>query len=153
MEDDETVLRVVKRILARLGYTVLVADSPQGALELVRERGETIDLLITDVVMPGMNGRELSEAVLALRPDMNCLFVSGYTRDVIASRGVLEEGCTFSRSPSAWKAWIPLCDGRWTTHRPSESRDVVGWSGRFSRVRTPSTPQPQIPVRPGADQP
>jgi CheY-like chemotaxis protein len=99
VEDDQAVLRVVKRILVGLGYDVLAADSPQGALVLVRERGDTIDLLITDVVMPDMNGRELSEKVLALKPDMKCLFVSGYTRDVIASRGVLEEGMHFLEKP------------------------------------------------------
>ncbi len=99
VEDDSAVLRVVARILEWLGYALLLAEAPKDALELVQERGETIDLLITDVVMPGMNGRELSEAVFALRPEMKCLFVSGYTQDVIAHEGILEEGMHFLEKP------------------------------------------------------
>ncbi len=99
VEDDEAMLRVVRRILGRLGYTLLATDSPQEALELVRERGDSIDLLLTDVVMPEMNGRELSEAILALKPGLPCLFASGYTRDVIAARGVLDEGMHFIEKP------------------------------------------------------
>ncbi len=99
VEDDAPVRRVMSRILERLGYTLLLAETGEEALDLFRERGETIDLLMTDVVMPGMNGRDLVEAVRALRPGVQCLFISGYTHDVISNRGVLGAGVHFLEKP------------------------------------------------------
>jgi two-component system, cell cycle sensor histidine kinase and response regulator CckA len=99
VEDQPAVLGLVRKILARLGYTVLTAESPGRAMELAREHGSSIDLLITDVVMPEMNGRELAERLTAEQPDLSILFMSGYAEDVIADRGVIEAGVHFVEKP------------------------------------------------------
>lgn len=83
----------------QLGYTVLAARTPGEAMRLAREHSGSIDLLITDVVMPEMNGRDLAGNLLALYPGMKCLFMSGYTANVIAHHGVLEEGVHFLEKP------------------------------------------------------
>ena len=99
VEDDVSILRLSERILQDQGYTVLSATSPAEALTQVRQQGGRLDLLITDVVMPEMNGRELSNQVHAFCPDSKVLFMSGYTADIIAHRGVLDEGVQFIQKP------------------------------------------------------
>ena len=86
-------------MLGRLGYQVLAAGTPNQAMELAKEHAGDIDLLITDVVMPHMNGRELSGQIHTLYPGLKTLFMSGYTANVIAHRGVLEEGTNFIQKP------------------------------------------------------
>lgn len=87
------------RSLERQGYTVHNADSGQSALALFEELKGAVDLLLTDVVMPGMNGRELAEQMLARFPSLRVVFTSGYTDDIIAHHGVLEEGIDFLPKP------------------------------------------------------
>ena len=99
VEDEEAILELGRGMLGELGYTVLAARTPGQAIETVEEHGGRIDLLITDVVMPEMNGRELAGRLRALKPGMKCLFMSGYTADVIAHQGVLEEGIAFLAKP------------------------------------------------------
>ncbi|MGA2225071.1 MAG: ATP-binding protein [Syntrophobacteraceae bacterium] len=99
VEDDEAILNLGKMILEKLGYTVLAAQTPVHAINLVQEHPGDLHLLITDVVMPEMNGRELAERLNAFLPDLKCLYMSGYTADVIAHRGILEEGVNFIRKP------------------------------------------------------
>jgi two-component system, cell cycle sensor histidine kinase and response regulator CckA len=99
VEDDEAILSLGKMILDELGYTVLAAHTPVFALHLVKEHPGDIHLLITDVVMPEMNGRELAEKLSAIRPNLKCLYMSGYTADVIAHRGILDEGLNFIQKP------------------------------------------------------
>jgi PAS domain S-box-containing protein len=99
VEDEEPVLKLGQAILADLGYTVLAANTPGEALRLARNNTGAIDLLITDVVMPGMNGRELAERITSMQPGIRCLYMSGYTADVIADRGVLDEGLRFIQKP------------------------------------------------------
>lgn len=99
VEDEETVLKISKAMLEALGYTVLAARGKDQALHLAREYSENIDLLLIDVVMPDMNGKELSERILALKPGLKCLFMSGYTADVIARQGVLDKGVKFISKP------------------------------------------------------
>ncbi len=99
VEDDTAILNLGKTILQRLGYTVLAANTPMAALELVAEYAGEIHLLITDVVMPEMNGRELVQRLSALRPAMQCLYMSGYTANVIAHHGVLDPGIHFIQKP------------------------------------------------------
>ena len=92
VEDNETILDLGKMMLERLGYTVLAAATPKDAIRLAEDSSGNIDMLITDVVMPEMNGRELVDRILAIQPGLKCLFMSGYTADVIAHRGVLDQG-------------------------------------------------------------
>jgi two-component system, cell cycle sensor histidine kinase and response regulator CckA len=99
VEDEPSVLRLGSLLLESLGYVVLVADTPEEALRVAREHHGTIDLLVTDVVMPGMSGRDLGERMHSLRPDLKRLFTSGYTADVIGHRGVLDEGVNFLAKP------------------------------------------------------
>jgi PAS domain S-box-containing protein len=99
VEDDEAILDLGKMILDNLGYTVLGARTPADAINLVKVHPEDIHLLITDVVMPEMHGRELAEKLSAIRPDLKCLYMSGYTSDVIAHRGILDEGLNFIQKP------------------------------------------------------
>jgi PAS domain S-box-containing protein len=99
VEDEGALLRVARRILERLGYTVLAADNPVAAMALARDHQGPIDLLVTDIIMPQMNGRELSTAFLQQFPDARCVFMSGYTADVIASHGVLPEDVLFLQKP------------------------------------------------------
>jgi DNA-binding NtrC family response regulator len=104
VEDEEPLLKTCKAVLEEQGYTVLATRSPSGAVSLVREHAGEIHLLVTDVVMPEMNGRQLAERLQAVRPSMKCLFMSGYTADVIVHHGVLEEGVQFIEKPFAGKA-------------------------------------------------
>jgi PAS domain S-box-containing protein len=99
VEDDEAILNLSRIILERLGYTVLAAKTPGQAISLAKQHPGELHLLITDVVMPEMNGRELAEKLGPVRPNLKCLFMSGYTADVIAHRGILDEGVNFIQKP------------------------------------------------------
>jgi DNA-binding response OmpR family regulator len=78
---------------------VLAANTPEEALRLAGEHTGSIQLLVTDVIMPGMNGRDLAKQIKTACPEVKCLFMSGYTADVIVHRGVLEEGTQFIQKP------------------------------------------------------
>ena len=99
VEDEPSILKPAKRILERLGYVVLETATPNRAVEIAGRHSGEIQLLITDVVMPEMNGRELYERLQAFYPDLKILFMSGYTTDAIAHRGVLDVGVNFIRKP------------------------------------------------------
>ncbi len=99
VEDEESVLQLSKRILEQLGYAVLAAENPLDALELARSHSGRIDLLLTDVIMPGMNGKEFTEKLSAIKAGFRAIFMSGYTDDVIAQHGVLDEGVHFLQKP------------------------------------------------------
>jgi two-component system cell cycle sensor histidine kinase/response regulator CckA len=99
VEDDPTVRELTRKVLSSQGYTVLEAEHAEEALLLNRRFSGTIDLLVSDVVMPGLNGRELYERLKVLRPKLRALFISGYTENVIAHHGVLEEGTHFLQKP------------------------------------------------------
>ncbi len=98
VEDEPTILAMTTTMLQRLGYTVLPAAGPREALEMAEKTG-AIDLLVTDVIMPGMNGRDLAAMLLAVKPGLKCLFMSGYTADIIATQGVLDEKVSFVQKP------------------------------------------------------
>ena len=99
VEDDQALLVLAQTLLESLGYRVLSANHPAQAERLVADHGSDIDLLMTDVVMPGMNGRDLARALLGAYPRMKCLFTSGYTADIIATHGVLDENVPFLQKP------------------------------------------------------
>jgi CheY-like chemotaxis protein len=99
VEDEEMVRNLTKKALERFGYRVLAVDGGGDAFLLCRDHAGPIDLLLTDVVLPGMNGRILYENVQPLRPKLKVVFMSGYTEHVIVDRGVLEKGIHFIQKP------------------------------------------------------
>jgi two-component system sensor histidine kinase EvgS len=99
VEDEEALLRSTSHMLSRLGYRVLAAASAARALELAAAHPDPIHLLLTDVVMPETNGRELRDRLAALRPALRSVFMSGYTAEIIAHEGVLEKGVHFLQKP------------------------------------------------------
>jgi PAS domain S-box-containing protein len=99
VEDEPLLMSLCRELLSRCGYTVLTADTPHEALLLAASHAGDIHLLMTDVVMPGMNGRELARELQAKRPELEVLFMSGYTADVIGRHGVLEQGENFLQKP------------------------------------------------------
>ncbi len=98
-EDDANIRAMFKVCLEPMGYTVLLAAEGREALDLSKTYAGRIHLLLTDVIMPNMNGQELADALRVQRPDMGVLFMSGYTDDVIAHHGVLEPGVNFVQKP------------------------------------------------------
>ena len=103
VEDEPDLLDLTATMLERQGYTVLTASTPGEAIRLAGEHIGGIHLLMTDVVMPEMNGRDLAKNLLALYPDLKRLFTSGYTANVIAHHGVLDEGVHFIQKPFSIK--------------------------------------------------
>jgi PAS domain S-box-containing protein len=99
VEDEEVVREMAMEILRDCGYHVLEAHHPQEALDLAAEYEGEIHLMLTDVVMPLMSGRQLAEQLMPVRPDMKVLYMSGYTDDAIVHHGVLEEGTAFIAKP------------------------------------------------------
>ncbi|WP_300457302.1 PAS domain S-box protein [Desulfobacula sp.] len=99
VEDEEAILKMATLMLERLGYSVIAASNPMEALKIGKSHAKQIHLLITDVVMPGMNGRELSKEMYKHFPDLKCLFMSGYTANVIAHHGVLDDDMQFIQKP------------------------------------------------------
>ncbi len=99
VEDEPSVLNHTKRILDRLGYHVLPAETVEEAMRLAQTHEGTIDLLLTDVIMPTMNGTDLADRVQALRAGIKCLYMSGYTADYITDHGVLNSNVHFIQKP------------------------------------------------------
>jgi CheY-like chemotaxis protein len=99
VEDAQRVRAVVREILEMSGYTVLEARHGADALEVSNRHAGTIHLLVTDVVMPQMSGRELSQRLSTLRPELKVLYMSGYTDDAIVRHGVLASGIAFLSKP------------------------------------------------------
>src|SRR5712691_511251 len=104
VEDEESVRELVRETLEAKGYEVLEADHGAAALRIASDYHGPIDMLITDVVMPGMSGRELSEQLLASDPDIKILYLSGYTEDAVVHQGVLEPGTSFLQKPFTLQA-------------------------------------------------
>lgn len=126
VEDEPGLLTLTKTILERYGYQVLTAETPAKAIALVESFSGPLQLLITDVVMPKMNGRELHARITALKPMSQCLFVSGYTENAIAHHGMLDKGVYFLPKPFsvqalAEKVRIILDDGQPPVNPPIKS--------------------------------
>src|SRR5437667_1059348 len=99
VEDETPVRSVARQVLERHGYTVLEAPSAEAALDVATRYSGTIHLLLTDVVMPGLNGRELASRLADLRPDARVIFMSGYTDEAVTRHGVLEPGAAYVQKP------------------------------------------------------
>jgi len=99
VEDENSLLVFAKAMLERLGYTVLTANSPSQAIKLAEEYKMNIHLLMTDMVMPEMSGLELRNRITSIRPGIKCLFMSGYTADIMSHNGILDEGINFLEKP------------------------------------------------------
>jgi signal transduction histidine kinase/ActR/RegA family two-component response regulator len=99
VEDEPILLQMTTMMLEELGYTVMAAGTPDEAFRLAREHSQEIQLLLTDVVMPEMSGRDLTERLLALHPHLKSLYMSGYTADIISEQGILEEKVNFLQKP------------------------------------------------------
>ena len=93
------ILEMTSMFLTELGYSVLKAGTPGEAIRYAQEHAGGIHLLMTDVIMPEMNGRELAKTLSALYPQLKCLFMSGYTSDIIAHHDVLDNGVHFIQKP------------------------------------------------------
>ncbi|NCP77833.1 MAG: PAS domain S-box protein [Desulfuromonadales bacterium] len=99
VEDDPGLLEITRLLLEDLGYQVSATDDWQQALEQVEQARPPLDLLLTDVIMPGCNGKELAEKIHARKPELKVLYMSGYATDIISSRGLLDEGVHLLRKP------------------------------------------------------
>ncbi len=99
VEDEGSILRLTTRMLEGLGYTVLPASTPDEAIYLAQEYGGVINILLTDIVMPNMNGRDLANRLLSLHPRISTVFMSGWTADIIAHQGIMEPGIHFLQKP------------------------------------------------------
>jgi len=98
-EDEDSVRELATLALQQIGYTVLTAENGVAALDVLEKHDDVIDLLLTDVIMPKMGGKELADNVLQRKPEIKVLFMSGYTDDSIVNHGVLEEGTNFIQKP------------------------------------------------------
>ena len=99
VEDEPAILQLTKELLEICGYTVLSANTSAEGIRLASEHQGKIDLLMTDVIMPEMNGRDLADKLKAHYPQLKCLFMSGYTYDIISRQGALKEGLDFIQKP------------------------------------------------------
>lgn len=104
VEDEAMILNFCEKTLKKLGYHVLKADSPNQALSIANRHGSKIDLLLTDVIMAKMTGKELADALQRDFPSLKIIYMSGYTANVITHRGILEEGVMFLQKPFSKKA-------------------------------------------------
>jgi PAS domain S-box-containing protein len=103
-EDNEIVRMLTCDMLANLGYKVLAAESPEKCMEIVRSYNRPVDLLLTDVIMPGMNGKELYEIIKSMRPGIKVLFMSGYTSNIIGQQGIIGDNVNFIQKPFSLQA-------------------------------------------------
>ena len=125
LEDDEALRSVTQEILERAGYRMIVAARPEDALATAVAYPGQIDLLLSDVILPGMNGPRLAAELLARRPEIRVLFVSGYTDDAIFKPGILEAGLRLLQKPFTAQALLQAVraalEAPVTTPRPGES--------------------------------
>jgi CheY-like chemotaxis protein len=99
VEDEPAILSLIRRQLSTHGYAVLTAQSPTEAIRVVKEHLSQVHLLLTDVIMPQLNGKDLAEAIAQISPGIRCLFMSGYTADIIAKHGVVDSEMAFIQKP------------------------------------------------------
>ena len=103
VDDEPSILNMVKSLLVRQGYQVLATTRPQEAIEMFKAHPDSIDLVMTDVVMPEMNGRDMVHALFRLQPALKCLFMSGHSEEMLARQGILDAGVPFIQKPFTLK--------------------------------------------------
>ena len=108
VEDEPGVRRIAERILTTAGYEVMSAEDPLDAIAMVHNSHRHIDLLLTDVIMPNLSGKELASRLRRMRPGLKTVFMSGYTDEIIAKQGVLEPGVRFLQKPFGAKELLPV---------------------------------------------
>jgi two-component system cell cycle sensor histidine kinase/response regulator CckA len=106
VEDDPQLRQLSSSVLTHCGYKVMLASSPEEGLAITRANLREIKLLVTDVVMPRMNGRQLAEQILRIAPEVRVLYISGYTNNAIVHYGVLESGLWFLPKPFTLAALV-----------------------------------------------
>jgi len=99
VEDEDMMRHLARKLLERQGYRVFAVEHSEKAISMIKDPDFTFDLLLTDIVMPNLSGRQLYEGMRALRPDLRVLYISGYTEDSLAPQGVLNEGTNFIKKP------------------------------------------------------
>jgi len=99
VEDEAMTRSMATRMLEKIGFRVIQAEAPQRALSICRDKAIKIDLILSDVVMPGMNGWEMAQEIAGLRPGLKVLFMSGYSSDIVAKRGIMEQGTHYIQKP------------------------------------------------------
>jgi two-component system, cell cycle sensor histidine kinase and response regulator CckA len=129
IEDEPALRGAIQDMLETHGYSVLAAPDGAAALQIADEHEGSIDLLITDVVMPGMSGREAAEAITAIRPSVRVLYISGYTGDAIRLNGGLRRGAAFLSKPFTSAALLGRCRGVLDGEVGAEALEPDGDSG------------------------
>ena len=99
VEDDEAVLNLIKNVLERHGYSVIIAKNGVEAIDIFKRNKDDIDLLLTDVVMPGMNGKDLSDILVKMKQDLKTIYMSGYTSNAIVHHGIMKKDINFIQKP------------------------------------------------------
>jgi two-component system, cell cycle sensor histidine kinase and response regulator CckA len=99
VEDEPALMKLARMMLQKMGFTVLTSQNPMEAIRIVQKYAGTIHLLITDIIMPEMNGRDLTVVLQGIKPGLKCLFMSGYSADVLAHQGSLENVTNFIAKP------------------------------------------------------
>lgn len=108
VEDEQGVREIAQRLLTNAGYKVLASESPLEALAMIDRDKPQVDLLVTDVIMPGLSGKELAVRLAAKIPGLPTIYMSGYTDEIIARQGILEEGVSFLQKPFGEEDLLPL---------------------------------------------
>lgn len=106
VEDEPQLLRLARRVLESAGYRVITAQTPDEACRIAEDRAGEIDLLLSDVVMPGMSGKQIQERIEGLNPRLRTVLMSGYPADIVSERGVVEADASFLAKPFSPEALV-----------------------------------------------
>jgi two-component system cell cycle sensor histidine kinase/response regulator CckA len=126
VEDDVSLRKGIRRLLERAGYAVLTAATSTEAMERAADRNVTIDLLVTDVVLPGVTGRQVAEVLQRARPGLRVLYISGYDESDLSAQGNVRPGDAFLQKPFAVEALLRRVRA---LLEPEQGRDAASGSG------------------------
>lgn len=125
VEDDPAALDIGKSMLEKLGYAVLGAPTPDEALELAKIYASEISVMLTDVIMPNMNGRDLARRMTSIKPELVCVFTSGYTANVIEHQGILDDAVLFLQKPYSMRNLAIIIRKALDKYAPPQERNAV----------------------------